>query len=445
MGYRKAEVVSDLKHLPISKIKEVCSTQPLIDRWAYILHDKDTYTLEDEAQNPEHKTGTPKPAHIHLTLFFGKKNGKAVECQMEQIAKWFGLASNFVSCIRSEVGALRYLIHMDYPEKYQYQPSEVFSNFDYMSAIQKTSDKEIQSRRKEEIITNIVSGEYKMSRITEHVSEMEYVKMDRDIQKALEYRIKKMLAQRHKNMEVIYIYGVPGSGKTEYAKALAERCGKTYYISEPGKDFVDGYTDEECFILDDPRAGHIRPETLLKFLDPRTATKTSSRFHNKLVMSDLIIITTPYEPLTFFRSLLNDSHLEEPVSQFTRRCQYVYEFTNTDIIYRRFNPDTKAYEAITAFPNTHVSSAPFKPDKNNLEFLDSYLLQKACCIRDEDGKFRYYERNEDNRLMPIKELTESEVCEQFPTVAKLYHLVRKPPVPSDEENEPSETVSPVRK
>jgi hypothetical protein len=234
-----------------------------------------------------------------------------------------------------------------------------------------------------------------------------------------------MLADRHRNMQVIFIYGTPGSGKTEYAKKLAETKGKSYYISEPGNDFVDGYTDEECFIWDDPRPGCVKPETFLKFLDPQTATKTSSRFHNKLIVSDLVIITVPYEPLEFFKNFLADGNLKEPLNQFARRCKFAYEFTNDSITYKKYDPCSESYKAITTVPNTHISAKPFMPEKTDVEFLDEYLLQTRCCLKSLSGSFQLYERNESGKLEYRQDLSEQEVCEQFPYVANAYHLTPK--------------------
>lgn len=55
-------------------------------RWAYVLHDKDTYTKDDEEGNPDHKAGALKPPHWHIVA----ESDNALELQT--VAKWFGIS-----------------------------------------------------------------------------------------------------------------------------------------------------------------------------------------------------------------------------------------------------------------------------------------------------------------------------------------------------------------
>ena len=77
--------------------------------FAYILHDKDV--------NPD---GTPKKTHYHLLLFFdGKKSFE----QIKEITDVLNAPNP--QRVKNPKGMVRYLIHMDNPEKYQYKREDI--------------------------------------------------------------------------------------------------------------------------------------------------------------------------------------------------------------------------------------------------------------------------------------------------------------------------------
>lgn len=83
------------------------------NEWAYILHDKD---LDDYGQ--------PKKPHFH---FYGKSSGSPLTPQ--GVASQLGVPLSSMSNVSKWKSAVRYLTHMDFPEKYQYTPDSVVSNF----------------------------------------------------------------------------------------------------------------------------------------------------------------------------------------------------------------------------------------------------------------------------------------------------------------------------
>jgi len=98
--------------------REIISTEPIA---VSPLHDKDV--------NPD---GTTKKAHYHLVLNY--KGNKSFE-QIDEIARI--LRAPVPQRISSLTGAVRYLTHMDNPEKYQYDNSEIqtFGGFDLESCL----------------------------------------------------------------------------------------------------------------------------------------------------------------------------------------------------------------------------------------------------------------------------------------------------------------------
>lgn len=86
----------------------------LFNKWCYITHNFDT--KED---------GTLKKEHIHLVGH--TKSAKF----LDQVAEKLGVPSQFIEYCKHWKGACRYLIHIDDPDKFQYDAATVVANFDY--------------------------------------------------------------------------------------------------------------------------------------------------------------------------------------------------------------------------------------------------------------------------------------------------------------------------
>ena len=78
------------------------------DFYAYIYHDKDS--------------GVEK--HLHLLCI--DSGGTTLKSHAQRFADV--VPSNFIEKVRSPRAMARYLIHLDQPEKFQYNPSEVITN-----------------------------------------------------------------------------------------------------------------------------------------------------------------------------------------------------------------------------------------------------------------------------------------------------------------------------
>jgi hypothetical protein len=85
------------------------------EKYAYILHDKD---VKDDG------TGVLKDDHYHFYIEF--KNPRSLNSVAEDLT----VPANMVCQVYSKKGILQYLTHQNQPEKYQYNPDEVVSNFD---------------------------------------------------------------------------------------------------------------------------------------------------------------------------------------------------------------------------------------------------------------------------------------------------------------------------
>ena len=88
-----------------------------------LLHDKDVYEHDEfnEDGSLKHRAGDIKKPHFHVFIKFS--GGTTWKTVFERVAKPLGLVLSPIpqKCLAfSEVTALRYFLHMDDPEKYQY-------------------------------------------------------------------------------------------------------------------------------------------------------------------------------------------------------------------------------------------------------------------------------------------------------------------------------------
>ena len=167
-------------------------------------------------------------------------------------------------------------------------------------------------------------GDLKISKrqLMSQLTAADYIKLAGKIKKAAEFRSAKITAR---NLEVIYINGKSGSGKTVFAKYLAEQLHFDFFVSGSGEDFLDGYDKEECIILDDFRASSMKFMEMLKFLDNNTNSSVRSRYYNKDISNTkLIIITSVVPPQDLYSMFKNDTEFKEPAKQFYRRIGDVY-------------------------------------------------------------------------------------------------------------------------
>ena len=79
-----------------------------------ILHDKDTWSEEDEINNAEHKLGELKKPHYHIIIKFAQPRWNTA------VSDELGIALNYFEPCRSFKNAGVYLVHSGIDDKYQY-------------------------------------------------------------------------------------------------------------------------------------------------------------------------------------------------------------------------------------------------------------------------------------------------------------------------------------
>ena len=345
LSLKMCEVCTNIEFLTEEKIQNTIEEHKArFVKWCYILHDKDEYTAQDEAHDPKKEEGTPKAKHWHIFLKFDDSLTTGT------IAEWFGVnigQVNKISATRYEGGAL-YCVHAHDRTKYQYDAREVKANFDYTELVRKDAEKQATKARKAEIVNKIQAGEIREFNMHKAISPHEFVAFKSLIDNAFEYR-RRAIADEQRDKDVIFITGDAGVGKTTYAKKLAKDKGLSFCIAGASNDPLENYKGQDVLILDDLRGSSQRLEDLLKLLDNNTNSMAKSRYHNKVLECQMIIITSSQEIDNFFVNVFQDH--PENITQLKRRCGTYLEMTRDEIFVSMYDETMRDYLLVAHIEN----------------------------------------------------------------------------------------------
>lgn len=284
-------------------IQEIIKSKKTIKKWAYILHDKD-----DTAP------------HYHIYLNFGDSS-----VDTKEVASWFGLQESQVNRIRGRAtDMLEYLTHANNSQqnKYQYSPDEVVANFDFLTAIKNSKilgDFEKYSYAQQLRYVNSLPVSEKTQA---------YAKLD----KLWRLHCQCLVLNPDRDIEVMFIYGKGGTGKTYYAKKLLDKMGYDYCVSSSSNDPFQDYMGQQAIILDDLRDKTFEFEDLLKLLDNNTASSVKSRFSNKVFNGKMIVITSTV-PLAYWYRLHQYDGFDTLQQLYRRITSYVVVTTEHVSVY----------------------------------------------------------------------------------------------------------------
>lgn len=169
-----------------------------------------------------------------------------------------------------------------------------------------------------------------------------------------------------RRVESVWIFGPAGTGKSTLAKLYAKRKGEPFFVSGSTRDIFQGYEGKHTVILDELRPSSIPYADLLRITDPYAMeheVMAPSRYSDKAIAADLVIVTTPYSPLEFYGEQMRRSATYRPQNdvdgfgQLERRLSVVAEMQTREICLFEFRHDLDGYWPVEGSSRTNPYSS----------------------------------------------------------------------------------------
>lgn len=358
------------------------------ERWAYIVHDKDGgekhLHLMMEFKNGRYPTAIAKALeefdeqvengkktrtfHLERFEFFdgkGKKDKGKTNRTSEQ----------------SHDNGFAYLVHATDKAKkmgkYQYCPYDVVANFNYCALLHKMGIEITQAKKdkayninhgldlllhgiitKKELLDQLTG-----SQIAKYSHQIDVVHAQYMMNEAAKWR--EQMKAEGKVVRVSWLYGSAGTGKTSFARELAERDGREYFIAGSTRDPYQGYKGQHIVILDELRpTSTLEYSDLLRLFDPfGSDVMAPSRYQDKPIMADTLYVTTPFDPVAFYNEIFGNcpSRYKEvdSLGQLLRRLSLVIHMDDNFITLMEYQEKGQGYapSAEPPHPNTYSQQA----------------------------------------------------------------------------------------
>ena len=332
-GGRNWMYVQQLSHLPAQFPPLNHQLDTFLDenlprgtKWAWKLHDQDTFTADHVAViEGKRKIGERREDHIHISIKL--PNTKTASA----MAKLFNDKPQYFQKFTGDNAVqnmFAYLIHRTEGSKkdgkFEYSPKDVYANFDYQTYVDGvTTGIKTAQIEKDTIQQEILTGKLRFIDIISHDDLAGfYLKNKQFVQNAIDIRYKREMnapMESRRKVNVIYVEGAAGSGKSTFAQAFASKNFGDFCLSSSKNDIVQDYLGQKCMIFDDARTDQMEFDEWMRVLDPYNGRSTvSSRYYNKYLSVECIILTsvTPFEQFPLF---CKRGGFTEPIAQWFRR------------------------------------------------------------------------------------------------------------------------------
>lgn len=364
-----------------------------------VRHDKDVQKGWNDTTQQE--TIEFKQDHGHYVLRF------AAPVLISVIAEAVGLEPQYIEKPKagrySYDNMVAYPVHIKYPDRHQYDVSEVFTlcGRDYVEVYKERKEAWEKGRAKKQakeaklsiewLEEKILTGEVKRPQVllTDAYFAI-YAQNKRRCEDAFDTYAERKIYKTMQAMEngefrvsVFFVTGRPGSGKSMFTDALAKSLqeqaktrGEEWEVcSVASSNPFDEYRGEEILVMDDLRGVSLTASDWLKLLDPDRISFGSARYRNKRMACRVIIINSEKDVLEFFYYLkgMGNTGAQEAMDQFLRRILarvVVYRYKDEE---RRVligdRQESEPHEVMVKASTAH-SSAEWLTIRNTFDAMD---------------------------------------------------------------------------
>lgn len=344
-------------NLSIEQLKDNLENDAYIQDFAMINHNKD---LDENNQNVAE----------HLHVFIKLNQQKTIDYVADlvddkaQYIEFFDKSNKS----RNEQNGYLYLLHKtkSAEHKHQYSIDDLIvkdgSNIkekinrwieDYENNLKK-----YQSKRRKTVVQSILNDyadriidEKELKDSLTNLELAKNKKLINDIKQVLiEFDFQTYLEQeRYKNKQVIWIFGKSSTGKSMMSQLLAKDYISDIndiYVTSSNRDPFEDYQNQKVLIIEEFRnETNIGTNELLQLLDKTNGqVRVGSRYSNKKIMADLIIINTIYEPKYFM-------NFDEPIYQLLRRIDKLVKLDNQKIETLEYDSKKDDFNVIKSIAN----------------------------------------------------------------------------------------------
>ncbi|EHQ78966.1 Rep family protein [Staphylococcus epidermidis] len=344
-------------NLSIEQLKNNLENDAYIQDFAMINHNKD---LDENNQNVAE----------HLHVFIKLNQQKTIDYVADlvddkaQYIEFFDKSNKS----RNEQNGYLYLLHKtkSAEHKHQYSVDDLIvkdgSNIkekinrwieDYENNLKK-----YQSKRRKTVVQSILNDyadriidEKELKDSLTNLELAKNKKLINDIKQVLiEFDFQTYLEQeRYKNKQVVWIFGKSSTGKSMMSQLLAKDYISDIndiYVTSSNRDPFEDYQNQKVLIIEEFRnETNIGTNELLQLLDKTNGqVRVGSRYSNKKIMADLIIINTIYEPKYFM-------NFDEPIYQLLRRIDKLVKLDNQKIETLEYDSKKDDFNVIKSIAN----------------------------------------------------------------------------------------------
>lgn len=338
LGLKAGDIYTYTLEDVIKKLDEWCIKKPFY--YYVIQHDEDEENV-----------------HLHLVLEF--KNTS--QCRFTTLKKMFPYGQ-IDSCRHSIHACVRYLVHADNPEKYQYSWEDVYTNAKGRLEKYKMPSKYSEEIQVQKLCEKICNGEIKEHEFSKRIEPKLYVKYKSTFNNAVDFYVRNVISNPSRDIKVFVFQGPPRIGKSTMCKVWAEKHNKSICFSSAQRDPWQDYHHEDVFVWDEPNFEKSSIEDFLKVFEPHYNSSVSARYRNKVFTGSHIMVTTNTPVIRWFED--SDRILREALF---KRITYIFDFQDYKMKYN---------------PKSGIAYEKYLERLNLKDGIAKYSINKICSLKD---------------------------------------------------------------